>query len=142
MRQPDQHRPPAPASARYYNETSDRVVDSSLAISAEGSGLRNITAPRTMINDILLNGSASSTVSIHAWALAIQWTELEPELPKIEMRMHKTANGKEMEIVWTGTLQIADAVNEEYRDHLGSSPLRFPLASVKAQQFFRIRRSR
>ena len=56
--------------------------------------------------------------------------------------MHKTANGKEMEIVWTGTLQIADAVNGEYRDHLGSSPLRFPLASVKAQQFFRIRRSR
>ena len=69
----------------------------------------------------------------------IQWTELE--LPKLEIRTHATANGTEVEIVWReGKLQIADAVNGEYRDHLGQSPLRFPLAAAKNKQFFRIAR--
>ena len=74
---------------------------------------------------------------------AIQWTELFPwdkfEPPKLEIRTHTTANGTEVEVVWRdGKLQIADAVAGEYRDHLGSSPLRFPLAAAKDKQFFRI----
>ena len=116
-----------------------------LYIYGYGSGLRNITAPRTMINGISLGspvvGPWDEPQRINAWSLAIQWTELEPEPPRIEIKTHSTANGKEMEIVWgDGTLQIADAVNGEYRDHLGSSPLRFPLAAAKNKQFFRIAR--
>ena len=53
---------------------------------------------------------------------------------------HTTANGKEMEIVWgAGTLQTANAVSGEWRDYIGSSPLRFPLISAKDMQFFRVK---
>ena len=107
-----------------------------LSIYAFGSGLRNITAPRTMINSIRMRDGHNS-----GWLLSLQWTELEPEPPRIEIRTHATGNGKEMEIVWgDGTLQIADAVNGEWRDHFGVSPLRFPIATDSAK-FFRIKRN-
>lgn len=68
-----------------------------------------------------------------------QWTVLE-ELPKMEIKARTTDNGPEMEIVWRdGTLQIADAISGKWRDHSGSSPLRFPLLIAKALQFYRIR---
>lgn len=101
-----------------------------LHIRAEGSGLRNITCQKSLANLIDLSED-------NWWA--IQWTEL----PKMEIRTHATDNGPEVEIIWrNGTLQIADAVNGEWKDYSGSSPLRVPLAIAKPQQFFRIRRSR
>ncbi len=114
-----------------------------LHIYGGGSGLRNITAPRTMINSILFQSVTSYRESwLRAWVLAIQWTELKPEPPRIEIKTHADANGKEMEIVWEdGMLQIADAVNGEWRDHFGVSPLRFPIATDSAK-FFRIKRNR
>lgn len=78
---------------------------------------------------------------IPAWALTIQWTEPEPELEPapIEIKTHATDNGTEVEVIWReGTLQIADAVSGEWRDHFGTSPLRFPLLSAKDMQFYRI----
>ena len=72
----------------------------------------------------------------------IQWTELEPEPEPapIEIKTHATDNGNEVEVIWReGTLQIADAVSGEWRDHIGTSPLRFPLLSAKDKQFYRIR---
>ena len=101
-----------------------------LNINARNTGLENITCSKTMRHRISL--------SWYGW-WPVQWTELE--LSKLEIRTHTTANGKEVEIVWRdGKLQIADAVNGEYRDHLGQSPLRFPLAAAKDKQFFRIAR--
>ena len=98
-----------------------------LSILAYQTGLRNITCSKTMRVRI--------SAGIPWWP--VYWTEL----PKIEIRTHATANGPEVEVVWRdGKLQIADAVNGEYRDHLGSSPLRFPLAAAKNKQFFRIAR--
>ena len=111
----------------------------------ENSELRNITCYGEMRDRIIIYGHAK----FHAggWSIIppVQWTELfpwvEPEPPRIEIKTHAAANGKEMEIVWRdGTLQTADAVNGEYRDHLGQSPLRFPLAAAKDKQFFRIAR--
>ena len=100
-----------------------------LSIGARGSGLRNITCQKSLANLIVLTED-------NWWA--IQWTEL----PKMEIRTHSTDNGPEVEIIWrNGTLQIADAVNGEWKDYSGSSPLRVPLAIAKPQQFFRIRRS-
>ena len=110
------------------------------------SGLRNITCYGEMRNVITISGYAE----FHAggWSIIppVQWTELfpwvEPEPPKIEIKTHAAANGKEMEIVWgDGTLQIADAVSGEWRDHFGVSPLRFPIATDSAK-FFRIKRNR
>ena len=112
-----------------------------LNIHGVGSGLRNITAPRTMINRIGFYAGHDHNYP-YAWVLAIQWTELKPEPPRIEIKTHAAANGKEMEIVWgDGTLQTADAVNGEWRDHFGTSPLRFPIATDSAK-FFRVKRNR
>ena len=108
-----------------------------LVIMAENSGVLNITCSKTMRNSIrLTRGDAE-------W-WPIQWTEPEPEpepVP-IEIRTHATDNGPEVEVIWReGMLQIADAVSGEWRDHIGTSPLRFPLLSAKDMQFYRIRRS-
>ena len=74
--------------------------------------------------------------------LALEWTTnwRAGDPPKMEVRTLTTSNGKEVEVIWReGNLQIADAVSGEWRDHLGSSPLRFPLAAAKDKQFFRIK---
>ena len=107
-------------------------------ILARDTALRNITCSKTMRDNIILTRSSGWW-----YQPPIQWTELEPEPPRIEIRTHATGNGQEVEVVWKeGTLQIADAVNGEYRDHIGTSPLRFPLVvNSKDKQFFRIRRS-
>ena len=150
-----------PARSGWYDgqfeDGTRRFVDKPLTLFAEGSGLRNITAQKTMMNSIVFEFPVSSEFGgplnrwgqpyarIAAWALTIQWTELFPwdkfEPPKIEIKTHATANGWEVEVVWReSTLQIADSVNGKWRDHIGISPLRFPLAAAKDKQFFRIAR--
>ena len=130
-----------PARSGYYALAHVRGEDiphyfweKPLVINAENSGLSNITCSKTIRNSIRLTRGEAEW-----WP--IQWTELE--LPKIEIRTHATGNGQEVEVVWKeGTLQIADAVNGEWRDHIGASLLRFPLVvNSKDKQFFRIRRS-
>ena len=113
--------------------------DPHLDINAYNSGLRSITRRKTMGVDVYFGSVRPAGVPGYIKIRrTIQWTVLE-KLPKMEIRTHSTDNGPEVEIVWReGNLQIADAVNEEYRDHLGQSPLRFPLAAAKDKQFFRI----
>ena len=133
-----------PARAGYYARAIVRGEDiphyfweNPLVINAENSGLLNITCSKTMRNSIRLTRGEAEW-----WP--IQWTELEPEPEPapIEIKTHATDNGPEVEVIWReSTLQIADAVSGEWRDHLGSSPLRFPLLSAKDMQFYRIRRS-
>ena len=129
-----------------HNNTSTKQwVNTELMIHASGSGLRNITAPEEMMHKILIAGGIDernifgrNIRSFYAWLLRIQWTVADP--PKMEVRRHSAENGIELEIIWReGNLQIADAVSGEWRDHLGSSPLRFPLAAAKDKQFFRIK---
>ena len=99
--------------------------DTDLIIHADGSGLRNITCRKTMRETLTLHRTG--------WH-AIQWTEL----PKMEIR--RISNGKEVEVIWrTGNLQLADAVSGEWKDYNGSSLFRFPLATAKDMQFFRIK---
>ena len=113
-----------------------------LYIYTRGSGLRNITCKQTMRDYIWLLDDAFFHEG--EWAIgrqrSVQWTQLS----NIEIRTLSTNNGPELEIIWRdGNLQIADAVNGKWKDYSGNSPLRFPLAvNSKAQQFFRIRRSR
>ena len=110
-----------------------------LNIWTRGSGLLNITCRKTVRDRIILTGSALFHEG--EWAIfqrPVQWTEL----PKMEIRTHSTDNGKELEVIWReGNLQITDAVNGNWKDYSGNSPLRIPLAvNSKAQQFFRIRK--
>ncbi len=133
-----------PARAGYYalaivrgDEIPHYFWDTPLVINAENSGLENITYSKTMRNSIRLTRGEAEW-----WP--IQWTEPKPkpEPAPIEIRTHATDNGNEVEVIWReGMLQIADAVSGEWRDHIGSSPLRFPLLSAKDMQFYRIRRS-
>ena len=110
-----------------------------LTIYAGKSGLHNITCLKTMRDRIVLLGDAS--FHEEEWAILqrpVQWTEL----PNIEIKTLSTDNGKELEVIWReGNLQIADAVNGEWKDYSGDSPLRIPLwLGAKPQQFFRIRK--
>ncbi len=77
-----------------------------------------------------------------AWLLNLEWTTnwQAGDPPKMEIRTTTTARGKEVEVIWRiGNLQLADAVSGEWKDYNGSSPYRFPLASAKDMQFFRIK---
>ena len=127
-----------PAKALEFDVRNDYPL---LYINAHGSGLRYITRRETMDVRVSSLGRYRHHGSWLPIRRTIQWTVLE-KLPKMEIRTHSTDNGPEVEIVWRdGNLQIADAVNGEWRDHFGSSPLRIPLAvNSKAQQFYRIRK--
>lgn len=108
------------------------------------SGLRTIACKQTMRDLIRLDFSRENArFQAGEWhwpAHTVQWIDLK-ELPQIEIKARTTANGKELVVIWRdGNLQIADAVNGKWRDHFGASPLIFPLAIAKAQQFFRIRK--
>ena len=132
---------PARSGYYFYHLGTPRVEnirfrEDPLVINAENSGLSNITCSKAVRNSIRLTRGEAEW-----WP--IQWTELKPkpEPAPIEIRTHATANGPEVEVIWReGTLQIADAVSGEWRDHIGASPLRFPLLSAKDMQFYRIGR--
>ena len=127
------------------NQSYRDWIDTDLIIDASGSGLRQIIARRTTINSIKFPAASY----LQAWTLVIEWTEWTDgwerfEPPKLEIRTDTTASEKEIEVVWrTGNLQIADAVNGEWKDYNGISPLRFlltnPFAHPKDIQFFRIK---
>ena len=125
-----------PAMPRKHTDDGRVIEQERLNIHAMNTDLRNITCQKTMRDLIVVYRT-------NAW-WPLRWTELELELPKMEIKTHATDNGTEVEVVWKeGTLQIADAVNGEYRDHIGTSPLRFPLVvNSKDKQFFRIKRNR
>ena len=131
--------PPKPRNSRGIESWGSNW---GLDIWAGDSGLRNITRKKTMRDSIFLYQTrAGLQAGGWAWSLQeVQWTELPPN---IKIKTLLTDNGKELEVIWEdGTLQIADAVNGEWKDYSGSSPLRVPLAvNSKPQQFFRIKKS-
>ena len=117
-----------------------------LTIRADGqTGLRTITTQPHMQRRTKIQMRGEDNV-FYAWLLTIKWTTnwQVGDPPKMEIRNITTARGKEVEVIWReGNLQIADAVNGEWKDYNGSSPLRFPLinpfAHPKDMQFFRIK---
>ena len=95
---------------------------------------------RTDISGVIWTGREREySTTFPAWLLMIEWTTnwQVGDPPKMEIR---TTQREEVEVVWrTGSLQLADAVSGEWKDYNGSSPYRFPLASAKDMQFFRIK---
>ena len=107
------------------------------------TGLRTIAMQPEMIpkTAIELRARGGNHLVYYHWFLTLEWTTnwQVGDPPKLEIRTQTTSNVKEVEVIWrTGTLQIANAVNGEWKDHNGNSPYRFPLASAKDMQFFRI----
>ena len=107
--------------------------------------LRTIAMQPQMIPKTEINIGRSANV-IPAWLLSLEWTTnwQVGDPPKMEIRNITTSRGKEVEVIWReGNLQIGDAVNGEWKDYNGSSPLRFPLITPfvhpKDMQFFRIK---
>ena len=119
-----------------------RPTTANLTISPTPS-LRTIAMRPEMMQrtDLSISGGqvGNNGIRIPAWLLMIEWTTnwQAGDPPKLEIR---TTQREEVEVVWrTGSLQLADAVSGEWKDYSGSSPYRFPLASAKDMQFFRIK---
>lgn len=134
-----------PTARRYrsggYAHLRGWIDASYLTIKASGSGLCTITMQPHMIRQTHMEKGTSND-TIPAWLLTLKWTTnwQEGDPPKMEIRTITTNNGDEVEVIWrAGTLQIADALNGNWRDLSGSSPYRIPLASAKDMQFFRIK---
>ena len=121
-----------PADDGYYANTSRLTIHPT-------PSLRTIAMQPQMIPKTDMEIGGRNNV-IPAWLLTIEWTTnwQVGDPPKLEIRT-TTTSGR-VEVVWrTGNLQLADAVSGEWKDYNGSSPYRFPLASAKDMQFFRIK---
>ena len=135
-----------PPTARRYRTAGyahlRKWIDASyLTIKASGSGLRTIAMQPQMIRQTHMEkGTTNDTIP--AWLLTLEWTTnwQAGDPPEMEIRTITTDREWEIEVIWReGILQIADAVNGEWKDYHVFSPYRFPLASAKDMQFFRIK---
>ena len=115
-----------------YEDVPDLLITPSRA-------LRTIAMQPEMMGKtyIVAGGWISANILTLEWTT--NWQAGDP--PKMEIRTTTTAGGREeVEVVWReGSLQHADAVNGKWKDYIGSSPYRFPLAHPKDIQFFRIK---
>ena len=134
-----------PTSARRWHQShhggGQWRNSSYLTIRASGSGLLTIAMRPQMIRKTRMEKETSND-EIPAWLLTIEWTTnwQAGDPPKMEIRTTTTQGRQEVEVVWrTGNLQLADAVNGEWKDYHGINPYRFPLVSAKDMQFFRIK---
>lgn len=138
-------------SNSFYPDGGQYIPTDKLSISPTPSlrtiAMRPEMMRKTDISGVIWTGREREySTTFPAWLLMIEWTTnwQAGDPPKMEIRTITTNNGNEVEVIWrAGTIQIADALNGKWRDHSGSSPLRFPLtnpfAYPKDMQFFRIK---
>ena len=131
-----------PSSVKSYNSANQvRETGWLTIIGDDRTGLRTIATQPHVQRKTKIHLRGETNV-FPAWILNLEWTTnwQVGDPPKMEIRNITTARGKEVEVIWrTGNLQLADAVSGEWKDYNGSSPYRFPLASAKDMQFFRIK---
>ncbi len=107
-----------------------------LLVKAADSGLRNITIQPGMEWQVRIEQKRSD--SDYLGIFIVRVTFAEP--PKLEIHTFQGASGWEVEVVWReSSLQAADNVGGPWKDIPASSPYRFPLASAKSMQFFRLK---
>lgn len=107
-----------------------------LLVKAADSGLRNITIQPGMEWQVRIEQKRSD--SDYLGIFIVRVTFAEP--PKLQIRTFQGASGLEVEVVWReSSLQAADNVDGPWKGIPTSSPYRFPLASAKSKQFFRLK---
>ena len=107
-----------------------------LLVKAADSGLRNITIQPGLEWRVRIEQKRSD--SDYLGIFVVRVTFAEP--PKLQIRTFQGMSGLEVEVVWReSSLQAADKVDGPWKDIPASSPYRFPLASAKSKQFFRLK---
>lgn len=118
------------------NPEKQKAAAGELLVRAADSGLRNITIQPGM--EWMVRVEQKRSDSDYLGIFVVRVTFAEP--PKLEIRTFQGANGLEVEVVWReSSLQAADNVDGLWKDIPASSPYRFPLASAKSKQFFRLK---
>lgn len=111
-------------------------AEGELLVRAADSGLRNITIQLGMEWQVRIEQKRSDSDYLGIFIVGV--TFAEP--PKLEIRTFQGTSGLEVEVVWReSSLQAADNVDGPWKDIPASSPYRFPLASAKSKQFFRLK---
>ena len=134
-----------PSSPKYSYGQDFREASLLTIVGNHQTGLRTIpTQPhmqrRTQIT--VRTSDNNSNPVFYSWILNLKWTTnwQAGEPPNLEIITRHNNGRQEIQVVWReGILQIADAVSGEWKDYTGVSPYRFPLASAKDMQFFRIK---
>ncbi len=133
------YRPPA---VKFYDGHSDLRETSWLTIRADNlTGLRTIATQPHIQRRTQIEMRGANNV-FYKWLLNLEWTTnwQAGDPPEMEIRIITTDREWEVEVIWReGILQIANTVNGEWKDYYGINPYRFPLASAKDMQFFRIK---
>ena len=110
--------------------------DGELLVRAADSGLRNITIQPGM--EWLVRIEQKRSDSDYLGIFIVRVTFSEP--PKLQIRTFQGTSGLEVEVIWReSSLQVADKVGGTWKDIPAISPYRFPLASAKSKQFFRLK---
>lgn len=111
-------------------------AEGELLVRSSDSGLWNITIQPGMEWQVRIEQKRSDSDYLGIFVVRVTFTEP----PKLQIHTFQGANGLEGEVVWLeSSLQAADNVDGSWRDIPASSPYRFPLASAKSMQFFRLK---
>ena len=107
-----------------------------LLVRAADSGLRSMTIRPGMEWLVRIEQKRSDSDYLGIFIVGVIFAEP----PKLQIRTFQGASGWEVEVVWReSSLQVADNVDGLWKDIPASSPYRFPLASAKSMQFFRLK---
>ncbi len=119
-----------------HTDPEKQKAEGELLVKVADSGLRNITIQPGMGWQVRIEQKRSDSDYLGIFIVAV--TFAEP--PKLEIRTFQGTSGWEVEVVWReNSLQVADNVDGSWKDIPASSPYRFPLASAKSMQFFRLK---
>ena len=119
-----------------HTDPEKQKAEGELLVKAADSGLRNITIQPGLEWQVRIEQKRSDSDYLGIFIVAV--TFAEPL--KLEIRTFQGTSGLEVEVVWReSSLQVADNVDGSWKDIPASSPYRFPLASAKSKQFFRLK---
>ena len=119
-----------------HTDPEKQKAGGELLVRAADSGLRNIIIRPGMEWQVRIEQKRSDSDYLGMFIVGV--TFAEP--PKLEIRTFQGTSGWEVEVVWReSSLQAADNVGGLWKDIPASSPYRFPLASAKSKQFFRLK---
>ena len=119
-----------------HTDPEKQKAGGELLVRSADSGLRNITIQPGMEWLVRIEQKRSDSDYLGIFIVGV--TFAEP--PKLEIHTFQGASGLEVEVVWReSSLQVADNVDGSWKDIPASSPYRFPLASAKSMQFFRLK---
>lgn len=130
-----------PSSPKDYSLGNLRERTWLTILADDRTGLRTIATQPHMQRRTRIEMRGAANI-YPGWLLNLEWTTnwQAGDPPEMEIRIITTDREWEIEVIWrTGNLQIADAVSGEWKDYNGFSPYRFPLATAKDMQFFRIK---